>query len=175
MRWVVLSVLLFACSGDDAHRQATLKPHAPAADAAPPPPPGTPAPLTEAMAVPYFTTGPAGDGARAFALEKWPEAMAGFAKARAKASGAEAARLDLLIGLTFQRLGDWAKATEHLEAAKPQLPLIADYIAYQLARSMYFAHKTGALAIAQAVDKDSVMGAEAELLVGDMLRDAGDA
>jgi soluble lytic murein transglycosylase len=173
--WVTLCLIACACSGDDSHRQATLKPHAPPpADAPPAVPPGTPAPLTEAMAVPYFTVGPAGDGARAFALEKWQEALAGFTKARATATGADVARLELLIGLTYQRLGDWVHAADHIAAAKAGLPLIGDYIAYQLARSMYFAHRTGALAIAQGVARDSVMGAEAELLVGDMLRDAGE-
>jgi soluble lytic murein transglycosylase len=191
MRTLALAAcLLAACGGDDAYKHTTIPPSgtpsgsAPAvasidaaagsARVAPSQTPGAPreAPLSEAMAVPYFTTG----DATAFALQKWPLALAAFEKARAAAKGDEAPRLDLLIGLTHARLKNWAKAVAHLTAAQAGLPQLADYVTFHLARAQFNA-KTPAPALANArkVDRDSIVGAEAEMLVGDLLIDAGDA
>ncbi|MGN6108982.1 MAG: hypothetical protein ACTHU0_28005, partial [Kofleriaceae bacterium] len=79
--WFALMVLVCACSGDDSHKHTTARGHVAAASpvaASPAPPvaPATPAALTapvalsESMATPFFTTGDAGEGAKAFALEK---------------------------------------------------------------------------------------------------------
>ena len=133
--------------------------------------PGQPAPLDEKMAQPYFTTGDAGEAARVFALEKWAEALPLFEKARATAKGADVPRLELLLGLTEAALDHWSSAVKHFEAARAGLPVLADYVTYQLARAKYFAHDVpGALALAKEVSPDSVQGADAELLVGDALR-----
>jgi len=184
-RFVALAcALLVACSGDDGHRQSTI-PHpvetgsdgsgsgsgsSAASDA-----PAVPAPLTEDMAVPYFQTGDAADGMAAFGLEKFDDAKAAFLKARASATGKDAARLDLLLGLVHARLRDWPAAARYLLAAKPELPLLADYIGYQAARALYFAHDMAkAIEQAQAVARDSIQGADAELLVGDLMRDKTD-
>ncbi|MCW5807125.1 MAG: transglycosylase SLT domain-containing protein, partial [Deltaproteobacteria bacterium] len=134
-----------------------------------------PAPLSEAMAVPYFTSGDAGAGATAFALEKWGEALDAFGKARAAARGDEAPRLDLLLGLTHAKRKEWGKAAERLAAAQAGLPQLADYVTFHLARAQYHAKLPAALANAQKVDRGSIVGAEADLLVGDLLVDAGDA
>src|SRR5690349_3919360 len=111
-------VVLVACSGDDGHKQSTMHPKA-----APPPiapagadaavataPTNPPAPLTEDMAMPYFTTGDAAVGATAFADSKWTDARAAFVKARANATGADAARLDLMIGLCEEYAKNWSAA-----------------------------------------------------------------
>ncbi len=136
---------------------------------------GAPAPLTEAMATPYFTSGDAGDGARAFQLEQFSSALAAFRKARAAATGADVPRLELLLGLTQARLGDWGAAAAHLATARAGLPLLADYLTYQLARARYFGKQVGAaLALAREVSKASIHGADAELLAGDALRGNGD-
>ncbi len=142
--WIALA--LAACSGDSHPPTTPPAPTAPVAaptapDAAPPapPPPPQPAPLSEDMAAPYFQTGDAAVGARAFALEKWAEARAAFTAARAGAKGDDAARLDLMLGLTHARLAEWPKAAEHLDAALRGVPLLADYIRYQAARARYFA------------------------------------
>jgi soluble lytic murein transglycosylase len=175
--WIALA--LCACSGDS-HQQTTPPPvpvvgTAPA-DAPADAPPGTPAPpqpalLSEDMAAPYFTAGDAAQGARAFALEKWAEAKPAFTAARAGARGADAARLDLMLGLTHARLGEWPKAAERLAAALQGLPSLADYIGYQAARAYYFAGQSAkALELAGKVARDSIAGADAELLVGDLLR-----
>ncbi|HWU88077.1 MAG TPA: transglycosylase SLT domain-containing protein [Kofleriaceae bacterium] len=177
--WTVLAVC--ACSGDNTHAPTTppaplvAEPAAPA-DAAPPPTsPPAPAPLYEAMATPYFASGDAAAGARAFALEKWAEAKTAFTAARAAAKGDAAARLDLMLGLAHARLGEWAQADAHLTAAVPGVPLLADYVRYQLARARYFEHQLPrALELAKQVAGDSIVGADAELLVGDVLRDGGD-
>jgi peptidoglycan lytic transglycosylase len=171
-----------ACSGSDGKKQPTTPPPAggdagsgSAVVVAPPPDPTKPAPLSESMAAPYFATGDAADGAAAFALEKWADAAAAFEKARATATPDLAARLDLMTGLAYAKAGEWPKAADKLAAAQPGLPQIADYVKYHLAQALYFAHRPGALDLAKTVDRDSIVGWEGELLVGDLLRDAGDA
>lgn len=177
--WVLL--LAVACSGDDAHRQSTMHPRVPATPTtapttSPPTAAAAAAPLTEDMARPYFQTGDAAVGAEAFAAERWTDARTALDKARASATGADAARIDLLRGLTNARLGAWTKAAELLLAARAGLPLLADYIGYHAARAQYFAKQGDkALATARSVDRDAIVGAEAELLAGDVLRGAGDA
>jgi soluble lytic murein transglycosylase len=163
-----------ACSGDNGHRQIQK----PVADARPTiveVDPTKPAALSETQAVSYFASGDAAEGARAFALEKWVEARAAFTKARATATGDDIPRLELMLGLVAVRQDDWGKATEHLLAARAGLPKLGDYTAYQAARAHYFAHVfPKALELAQAVNRDSIHGADAELLVGDILRGQGD-
>jgi soluble lytic murein transglycosylase len=122
------------------------------------------------MATPYFQTGEAAAGVTAFAAEKWKDARAAFEAARAKATGDDAARLDLLLGLTNEQIGNWSKAAEQLAAAKKGIPLLADYIGYHEARALYFAQKRdAALAITTAIARDSIVGSEAEMLTGDIL------
>ncbi len=182
-------VLLAACGGDDAHH----KPTTPRADgsgsqvatgsgsaagsgsgsgsAAP----LTPAPLVESMAVPYFQTGDAADGLAMFQLERWKDAQASFAKARASATGQDGARLDVMLGLVQTRLGDHPGAAKSFLAALPQLPVLGDYLHYHAARSLYFAHDmTKAREHAEAVPRDSIHGADAELLVADVIRGTND-
>lgn len=184
--WLVL--LVVACSGDDAHKHSTMHPRvatpapveAPAI--APPPvsepvaPVGDPAPFSEAMATPYFQTGDAAVGAKAFAAQKWTDARTAFERARKTATGDDAARLDLMLGLVNAELGAWPKSAQQLQAARAAIPLLADYLGYHAARALYFAKSSpAALAIAQTVATDSIVGAETELLIGDVLRGMGDA
>ncbi len=175
--WVVLVVS--ACSGDDAHRQSTLHPKAQppvvqAGAGTPEPPipastPGPPAPLSEAMATPYFQTGDARDGAQAFTLEKWADARAAFARARTKATGEEVPRLELMLGLIDEKLASWESASAHFAVAQAGLPLLADYVGYHQAQALYFSHKP-ALEQAVKVARSSIVGFEAEMLIGDILR-----
>jgi soluble lytic murein transglycosylase len=178
--WVLL--VLVACSGDDGHKQPTMHPQptpAVQADAAvaiaPATPTNPPAPLSEDMATPYWTTGDASVGAAAFAKEQWADARAAFVKARATATGADAARLDLMIGLCEESLKNWAAATTRLQAAQKELPLLADYIAYHTARALYFDHHSQeALALTAKIPPDAIVGPDAEMLTGDVLRGLGD-
>jgi soluble lytic murein transglycosylase len=182
---LTLFALAAACSGDDSHHQPTLPTRvepvttttAPAGSAAVVAPAGSSAvaPLSEDMATPYFTTGDAGDGATRFALEDWRGAADALTRARVTATGDTAARLDLLLGLAHQRLGDAADAARALAAAAQGLPLIADWIRARLAQAQYDAHLADAEATARGVDRASIAGADAELLVGDILHDKGDA
>lgn len=186
-----LLALVVACSGDDTHKTTTPRaaPHAaPRPEAGPGPgdaaPAGTPAaaaapaPLTEAMATPYWTTPGERLAAQKFALEQWQPALAGFEAALAAAPAGDdgrKARLHLMIGLAAEQLADWPRATEHLGHARDHLPLLADFITYHAASAAYFAHQPEvARALAGAVAPDSIVGADAEMLVGDVLRDAGD-
>jgi soluble lytic murein transglycosylase len=186
-RLVPLLVLVVACSGDDAHKQPTI--HTLTAPAPVPMPvisavadAGTttaaprPTPLTEAMAAPYWTTADELEAARQFALERWRPALAGFEAALAAAKDDDRkAHLRLMIGLCAAQLGDFRKATEHLVFAHDHLPLLADFIGGEAATAAYFAHQPEvARAIAATVAPDSIAGYDAEMLIGDVLRDAGD-
>jgi len=132
------------------------------------------------MAAPYWTNPGERLAAQHFALEQWQPAMAAFEAALAAlppgtGDDDRKARLRLMIGLCAEQLADWNKATEQLSLARDRLPLIADYIGYHAASAAYFAQKPEvARTLAAAVAPDSIVGAEAEMLVGDVLRDAGD-
>lgn len=180
--------VLAACSGDDAHHKQTLPRAEPGSQVGSGAGSGSdagagsgsaaplaPAPLSESMATPYFQTGDAADGQRAFQLEQWKDAQAGFTKARATATGQDAAHLDLMLGLVHARLGDYPGSAKYFLAALPQLPVLADFLHYHAARSLYFAHAmTEATEHAQAVPRDSIHGADAELLLADILRGKND-
>lgn len=176
-RLVPFLVLLAACSGDDAHKQPTMRPYvAPAdasvADAAP----AGPTALTEAMAQPYWTSPEETAAAQAFALEQWPSARAAFEAALGKTKDEDRkARLHLMIGLAAEKMGDHEIAMQFLMLAHEHLPLLADYIGYQVAAAAYAAHKPAvAQAFAANVARDSIVGYDAEMLTGDVLRDNGD-
>jgi len=191
MRRALLVVsMLAACSGDDTNHTRPTTPAAPVAEApvvTPPPPPveaepaaaptpGT-APLTEDMAASYFTAGDAAVGAERYALEDWKPAREAFTKALAAATEADLqARLSLMIALCDAKLGHWKPAAAGFAKARAGIPLLADWIGYQEARALFYAHRTDdALARARAVDAESIVGAEAELLTGDILRTRGKA
>nr|HEX4316993.1 transglycosylase SLT domain-containing protein [Kofleriaceae bacterium] len=180
--WIVIAVC--ACSGDDAHHQQTIPPKA---DPAPPVAgsgSAVTAPavaqtlsttLTEDEAAPYFADGDAGSGAQRFALQDWQGAVDALSRARASATGDTAARLDLLLGLAHQHLGAHADAARELASAASGMPVIRDWIAAEAARAQYDAHLATAEATARSVDRASIAGADAELLIGDILHDRGDA
>ncbi len=183
---VALAACGGGCGGDDSTHKQTI-PRAPDAGSqvatpsgsgsgsAAPAAPLKPAPLSETMATPYFQSGDAAEGQRLFQLEQWKDSQAAFAKARASATGQEAARLDLMLGLVHARLGDHAAAAKYFLAAQPQLPVLADYLHYHAARALYFAHDmTKATEQAKAVPLDSIHGADAELLLADIIRGSGD-
>jgi soluble lytic murein transglycosylase len=167
-----------AASGSPATQTAAPPgtPGTPAAQAAGSPTVAVGAPLTEAMAAPYWTTAHERTAAQHFALESWQAARTAFEAAlRATTDEAHKPRLHLMIGLCAAELADWPNAAAHLVAAHGRLPLLADFVAFHAARAAYFARKPDvALPLARAVAPDSIVGADAEMLVGDLLRDAGD-
>jgi soluble lytic murein transglycosylase len=179
MRHLTAIVCLAACSGDDSHKQSTMhaKPAPAPADAAPVTPPTDAAPpaatgqLTEAMAMPYFASGDAAEGAKQFALENWKDALAAFTKARAaEKDPMMAGRLDLVIGLVDEHLDDWPAAADHHVAAHKQLTLLPDYTGFHAARALYRAHRfPEAMDLAKTVSRDSIVGADDEILIGDLL------
>jgi soluble lytic murein transglycosylase len=174
MRRLVPLVLLCACSGDDTHRRIATTPP-PATKPVPAPAITTPTAggaLSEAMVASYWTTGDELDGATQFRLENWKFAHDAFTRARGGTKDeTQAARIDLMLGLCEEQMGDHAAAAGHLLSAWHQLPQLGDYIGYHAARELYFVHKTPeALELAQKVAKDSIVGPDAEVLVGDLLR-----
>ena len=179
---IIVCLILAACSGDDGNHSRTTTPTPPEPEedigqgqgqgqgqgsAAPV------APLTEDMAAPDFAKGDAAAGAEKFALEEWKAAREAFEKAL---GGGDDPRLRLMIALADAELGDWKAAAAGFAAARDGIPVIADWIGYQEARALYFAHDTdAALERARAVAAGSIVGADAELLAGDIVRGAGDA
>lgn len=164
---------LASCSSDDlAAQRSTLpaRPGAPASARAP-----EAQPLSAGLVAPYFQDEPARAAAERFALEDWAAARAGFAEHLARAGDAlgaeDQARVRLLMAHADTHLGEWTRAAEGFVFAARHLPLLADYIHYQAARAFYFAGDAqAAMEHARKVAADSIAGAEAELLVGDVLR-----
>ncbi len=155
-----------------------VEPTKPAPEAVKPAP--QPAPLTTEMAMPYFAgkPGPVGEAAKLIALDKWADALPLLQAALAvQSTGAprsieERTRLTLLLAVAQEQTKQWAAAAATYASVAPLMPLLSDYIAYHRARSLYFAHDASAITIARTVRADSVHGADAELLVGDLLRGA---
>ncbi|HET7503195.1 MAG TPA: transglycosylase SLT domain-containing protein [Kofleriaceae bacterium] len=144
---------------------------------APAPPAATaPAALTEDMAASYWKTPDEIEAARQFALERWRPALTAFeAQLAAARDDDRRARLRLMAGLAAAQLAEWDRAADHLAFAHDHLPQLADFTAYHAAAAAYFAHRADqAQTLARAVAPDSIVGADAEMLVGDLLRDAGD-
>jgi soluble lytic murein transglycosylase len=161
------------CSGSDAHRATT--PPAPGGSAgsaaATTTAPATGGALSESTVQSYWNTPDEQTGAAKFALEDYTAARTAFDKALKAAKDPDrAARLDLMIGLCAERSSDWAPAAQHLTAAYAKLPELADYIGYHAARSLYFAHDaTKAMEYATKVARDSIVGPDAEILIGDLM------
>lgn len=132
--------------------------------------------LTEDMAVPYFDSGVAGKAAESLALRDYQAARSGFARYLKSREGraldrAGKARVRLLIARADDKLRDWGKAAQGYGRASRELPLLADYCHYHAARAYYFARDMKkAMEHARAVSATSIVGADAELLVGDLLR-----
>jgi soluble lytic murein transglycosylase len=163
--WLLLAC---ACSGDDTHRRVgtASKPAQPAMVAT------AGGALDEKMVASYWTTSDELEGAVQFKLESWKAAHDAFGLARAAAKDPDhAARIDLMLGLCEEKLEDHASAANHLLAAYHALPLLSDYIGYHAARELWLAHTSSeSLELAQKVANDSIVGPDAEVLVGDLLR-----
>ena len=178
MRTWLLVLAVCACSGDDSHRHVSqpktgITPNPPAEAGVP----GAVGTLAEAMAVSYWTTPDEQAGITAFTAKDWAAAKTALTAARAAIkdpNDPKAPRLELLLGLTDAELNDAASSAGHLAIAYKALPELSDFIGYHLARSLWLAHDPSALDIAQSVAKDSIVGADAEILVGDLLRGKGD-
>src|SRR5690242_16937480 len=117
MRRLVPLVLLCACSGDDTHRHVVTTPPLPAAKpaVAPATAPTAGGALSEAMIASYWTTADELDAATQFRLENYKPAHDAFARARgATKDPAQQARIDLMLGLCEEALGDHTAASQHL-------------------------------------------------------------
>jgi len=173
-----LALASLHCSSDDtaADRRTVHPAHAvEATPASPAAPEAGAVALTANVAESYFQTGRAKAASEAFALERWAEAEKGFLRAAQAESTAPAkARALLMAGLAQTLQQKWQPALKNLDAGLPELPLLADYIHYQMARALYFNHDNdAALEHAMKVDADSIVAADAELLAGDILRAQG--
>lgn len=172
------------CSGDERRHGTTPKPAVIAhADAGAGSGSGSPAalpanavPLAESAAQSYWVSPDEIEAATRFSLEEYAAAAKAWTKARAATKDPERqARIDLMLGLCAERTNDAQAAVKHYTAAQTELPLLADYINYRLARTLWLTHKaTEAMELAQKVARDSIVGADAEQLIGELLRGKGD-
>lgn len=179
-RCVVLSLVIAVgsgCSSDEPLRrvavaQPTVPPVAVAGEL-------TTAPLNETAVASYWTTADERTGSERFAANDFTAALAAFGKARSAIRDPmdlRAIRLELMLGLCEEALQNQAKAARHLLLARKSLPLLGDYIGYHAARSLWRAHDSTALEVARTVSPDSIVGPDAEILIGDLLigkRDPG--
>ena len=163
-------VLLLACAGgnnqnDDGASRAASKTVLKGAY----PPVATRA-LGAANFASYWAEGDAKMAAEAFAREQWLVARQAFAELELGDDSMKP-RAQLMIALSDAKLGNHQRAAESLAAIVPHMPLLADYLHNAAARSYFFAHDhKRAMEYARAVDEDSVQGADAILLMGDILR-----
>ena len=129
-------------------------------------------PLQESAAQSYWVSPAEVEASAKFSLDDYAAAAKAWTGARAATKDADRqARIDLMLGLCAERLGDAPKAVQHYTAASAKLPMLADYIGYHLARSLWLDRKvTEAMALAQKIARDSIVGADAEQLVGELLR-----
>jgi soluble lytic murein transglycosylase len=173
MRVVLLLALVCACSGDDSHRHSKHPaPVQSTGDAGTDAPAGTPAAFSESAAQSYWISPDELEASKAFGLEDYKAARDAFTRARAATKDPERiARIELMLGLCNERMNDATTASVHFAAALPALPRLADYVSYHAARALWLAHKTKeATELAQKVARDSIVGADAEILLGDLLR-----
>ncbi|HKA89285.1 MAG TPA: transglycosylase SLT domain-containing protein [Haliangiales bacterium] len=111
------------------------------------------------------------------AAGRFREARDGFAAARERASAEPArARLGFLAAWCDRRLGNHKDAATGFDAAGEKLPLLREYARYFAGMSYYKLRDWDAAeARARDVPEGAVLYAEAQLLLGDVLRARGDA
>jgi soluble lytic murein transglycosylase len=182
--WLALAVVCAcsggACSGDDNHRHTrTPKPATAALATAPTSTPAVAtgsAGLSEAAVASYWKTPDELEGVTKFSLEDYKAAAAAFQRARTATKDEDRlARIDLILGLCYERQNDATNAAKHFTLAYPKLPQLADYVGYRAARALWLTKRTTeAMELAQKVAKGSTVGADAEILVGDLLRGKAD-
>jgi soluble lytic murein transglycosylase len=172
-----------ACSGDDTRHPKGPRPGAISGSgeptgsvAAAPTTSAAPAAFSESAAQSYWASADELEAARAFALEDYKTARDAFTRARSQTTDVERiARIELMLGLANERLGDAAAAAPHYLSAYPKLPQLADYVGYHAARTLWLAKKPAEAAeLAHKVARDSIVGADAEILSGDLLRAKAD-
>ena len=170
-----------ACSSNGAGnaRPAPPIPDTPGGGAADTGEPGALPRLTEAMATPHFRDGVAGKAEKRFALQDYAGARTAFAEhleSLPKDAAADRARASMMIAMCDERLGAAADAAAGFAAAVDALPLLADFAHYHAAWNYYHARdidRSGEHA--RAVAETSRHRAEADLLIGDILRARGDS
>ncbi len=85
-------------------------------------------------------------------------------------------RRELMVALCDAKLGKHANAAVVFEGLVASMPHLGDYLHYAAARSYFFARQPEAAKThADAVSQSSIHAADAELLVGDILRGRNDA
>ena len=174
LAWFCIA-LICACSGDDSHRHTKT----PKAAAAKPDQPTATAPgsaFSEAMVASFWKSPAEVEGAAKFTLEDYKAAADAFNRALGETKDADRiARLHLILGLCYERLDDATNAAPHFTAAYAALPELSDYVGYHTARALSLPQKYAEAAeLASKVAKDSTVGADAEILLGDLLRRKSD-
>jgi soluble lytic murein transglycosylase len=175
----LLLAMVCACSGDDSHRhskapqpQVGSGPGDAAVEATPP---GAVA-FSESAAQSYWVSADEALASQKFALEEYKAAAQAFTRARAATKDeGRIARIDLMLGLCAERSNDAKTASGYFLAAYAKLPQLADYIGYHAARTLWLSHKSAeATELAKKIAKDSIVGPDADILLGDLLRGTAD-
>ncbi|HTR54496.1 MAG TPA: transglycosylase SLT domain-containing protein [Kofleriaceae bacterium] len=181
-----LPIVCFACaccSGDGTRRASpTARAQGSAGDAAVATAPADAAApeqagaLSDSLVQPYWKSADEIEGAARLAAGDWEAAKAAFGKARsAPGDDTRAAHLELVLGICDDHLGNYDDAAQHYGAALAKLPVLADYLEYHQARVLWLAHHAElALPLAQKVDASSIVGPDAEILIGDLMQSTGD-
>ncbi len=167
---LLVCVLLPACSAREPSHVDKLRP---ASGPKQPMQPPTPSALTGTALTSYWQGSEAQRAAELFEREEWQQARTAFAALSSEDDAAKA-RQSLMLAVCDSKLGNHKDAALRFTELEAQLPALLDFLRYNAARSHYFARNLDeAMKSARAVDGDTIHGADAQLLIGDLLR-AGD-
>lgn len=164
--FLTLAIALIACSSDSG-TQSSAKTVEPTVKIALPQGSGD---LSSIEVASYWKSPDTKAAAEFYARKEYQKAKEGFTASVAE-TPEQSARIALMLALSESKLGEHDQAAEGFEKALRTMPDLANFLHFSAARSYFFAHKSeDSMRHAQAVSSDSIHGADAELLVGDLLR-----
>ncbi len=126
--------------------------------------------LSEMLVTSYWKSEDTQKAAELFAGQEYQAARDLFAAASTKTSDLSV-RQALMVSICDAKLGNHEAAAKGFEKALAIMPDLANFLHFSAARSYFFAHQSDkSMSHARAVESTSIHGADAELLVGDLLR-----
>ncbi|MBL4636937.1 MAG: tetratricopeptide repeat protein [Kofleriaceae bacterium] len=126
--------------------------------------------LSDMLVTSYWKSADSRKAAELFAGQEYQAARDLFAATSAKTSDLSARRA-LMVSICDAKLGDHKAAAKGYEKALVIMPDLSNFLHFSAARSHFFAHQSAqSMSHARAVESASIHGADAALLIGDLLR-----
>ncbi len=131
--------------------------------------------LSAADLTSYWTDSEALRASERFARRDYQGARDAFSELDLEGTPLESRR-DLMVAICDAKLSNHERAARYFSKASNSNPALENYLHFAAARSYFFSHShKDALEHARAVPGDSIHSADAELLIGDILRTKPDA